>query len=86
MSASAYLGVWAMWKDAAQDVANQAWVRTTIRSVEPLKVGHYIGTADLTIAPDRAKQCFSPSAWNKLIQLKRKYDPDDVFFSYLQHA
>lgn len=86
IDASTYVGVYAIWSDASQDATNQAWVRTTLTSLEPLKVGHYVGESDLTIAPDRAKQCFSPSAWDKLIRLKRKYDPDDMFFSYLQHA
>jgi FAD/FMN-containing dehydrogenase len=86
MCASTYVGVYSGWNDAAQDVANRAWVRTTIASLEPLKVGHYVGEADLTRAPDRAKQCFSPAAWARLIRLKRKHDPDDVFFSYLQET
>jgi FAD/FMN-containing dehydrogenase len=85
-SGSTLVGVYGIWRDAAQDAANQAWVRTTFASVDPLKVGYYVGETDLTVAPDRAKQCFSPSAWDKLIRLKRKYDPDDMFFSYLQHA
>ena len=83
-SGSTLVGVYGIWSDAAEDSEKQAWVRTTIASVDPLKVGHYAGTSDLTFAPDRAKQCFSPSAWDKLGQLKRKYDPDDVFFSYLR--
>jgi FAD/FMN-containing dehydrogenase len=84
MFASTYVHVHALWNAAADDRANQDWVRTTCRSLEPLKVGHYVGEADLTVAPDRARRCFSASAWNKLSQLKRRYDPDDVFFSYLQ--
>jgi len=86
IDASTYVGAYAIWSDPSQDAANQAWVRTTITSLEPLKVGHYVGESDLTIAPDRAKQCFSPLAWERLTRLKRKYDRDDIFFSYLQHA
>lgn len=86
MFASAYVHVHSIWNDPTQDTVNQTWVRDTSGSLDPLKVGHYVGEADLTTAPDRAKQCFSPSAWNKLIQLKRKYDPDDMFFSYLQQS
>lgn len=85
-SGSTLVGIYGIWNDAAQDATNQAWVRTTFASMDPLKVGYYSGTTDLTSAPDRVSQCFSPSAWNKLIRLKQKYDPDDMFFSYLQHA
>ncbi|MGI8784845.1 MAG: FAD-binding oxidoreductase [Acidobacteriota bacterium] len=83
--ASSHVGVYSIWNDAEQDTANQAWVRSTIASLEPLKVGYYVGESDLTVAPNRAQQCFSPAAWGKLIKLKRKYDPHNVFFSYLQH-
>jgi hypothetical protein len=86
MGASTYVGVYSSWSDAAQDRANQAWVRATITALEPLKVGHYVGEADLTRAPNRVKQCYSPAAWARLIRLKRKYDPDDLFFSYLQQT
>ena len=84
--ASIYAGVYSIWNDAAQDAANQAWVRSTITSLEPLKVGHYVGESDMTVAANRAQQCFSPSAWGKLTKLKRKYDPHNLFFSYLQRA
>ena len=84
MFGSTYVHAHALWNDAAQDAPNQAWVRDTITSLEPLKVGHYVGEANLSVAPDRAKQCFSPAAWNRLNALKQKHDPDDVFFSYLR--
>ncbi|MBA2703845.1 MAG: FAD-binding oxidoreductase [Blastocatellia bacterium] len=83
--ASIHVGVYSNWNDAEHDAANRAWVRSTIASLEPLKVGYYVGESDLTVAANRAQQCFSPSAWGKLIELKRKYDPHNVFFSYLQH-
>jgi hypothetical protein len=55
-----------------------------IAALEPLKVGHYVGEADLSFAPDRVQHCFSPAAWTRLASLKRKHDPNDLFFSYLQ--
>jgi FAD/FMN-containing dehydrogenase len=83
---STLCGVYGIWTDAAQDATNQAWVETTIASLDAVKNGRYAGTTDLTIAPERITECFSPAAWEKLVQLKRKYDPDDVFFSYLRQA
>ena len=84
MKGSTYVHAHAIWKDAAQDDEKQGWVRAMMAGFEPFKVGYYVGEADLTAAPDRAKQCFSPEAWDKLLRLKRTYDPNDVFFSYLQ--
>lgn len=43
-----------------------------------LEVGEWVG--ELTA---RAKRCFSPAAWGKLQALRRRYDPAEVFFSYL---
>ena len=83
MSGSTYVHVHVAWKDAALDALNRAWVRSTIASLEPLKTGYYVGEADLSVAPDRARQCYLPAAWDRLIRLKRTYDPEDVFFSYL---
>ncbi len=84
LSGSTYVHAHALWDDAAQDALNHAWVRRAITSLEPLKLGHYVGEADLTFTPNRAQQCFSPAAWTRLTALKRKYDPHDLFFSYLR--
>jgi FAD/FMN-containing dehydrogenase len=84
MFGSTYVHAHTLSNDASQDTANQAWLHDVIASLEPLKVGHYVGEADLTFAPGRAQRCFSPAAWAKLLSLKRKHDPSDVFFSYLQ--
>ena len=77
-------GVYGIWTDETRDATNQAWVGDTIASLDSLKSGRYAGTSDLSVAPERITECFSPAAWAKLVQLKRKYDPDDVFFSYLR--
>ena len=84
MSGSIYAGAYTLWTDATRDAANTAWVRDAMTALEPLKVGHYVGENDLRVAPDRAKQCFSPSAWDKLVRLKREYDPEDLFFSFMR--
>ena len=86
MSASTYVPVNANSSDSAQDAAKQTWLSNTIASLAPLTVGRYVGEADLTIAPERLRQCFSPPAWNKLLLLKREHDPGNMFFSYLEEA
>jgi FAD/FMN-containing dehydrogenase len=83
MSGATYVHVHGAWRDPALDAANHAWVRSTVASLEPLETGYYVGEADLSIAPDRARQCFSPAAWARLTSLKREHDPENVFFSYL---
>lgn len=84
MFGSTYVHAHTISKDASQDAANHTWLDRVIASLEPLKVGHYVGEADLTFAPGRVQQCFSPAAWTRLVSLKRKHDSSDLFFSYLQ--
>jgi FAD/FMN-containing dehydrogenase len=79
-----FIGAYGFWDDAAQDETSRAWVRSVMRAVEPFETGSYIGEADLSVSPDRVRECFSPEAWDKLVALKKKYDPDNLFFSYLQ--
>jgi len=77
------VGVYGFWGDAAQDQAGRSWVRSVVREVEPFSAGGYIGETDLSASPERAARCFSPEAWAKLLALKKKHDPDQVFHSYL---
>ena len=39
--------------------------------------------ADLTRFPDLVKQCFSSGKWQKLLAVRKQYDPDQRFVSYL---
>ncbi len=80
------IGAYAFWDDPAQDNAGRAWVRSVIRAAEPYGAGSYIGEADLSVSADRARNCFAPAAWDRLVALKKKFDPDDLFFSYLTEA
>lgn len=78
-----YVVPYALWDSPAQDDANIGWLHHAMRTVKPLGTGHYIAEADLTAAPSRAHRSFSPSDWDRLGRLKARYDPEDVFFSYL---
>lgn len=78
-----YVVPFAIWDSPAQDDANTRWLREAMRVVEPLGTGHYIAEADLTADPSRARRSFSPSDWDRLERLRARYDPEDVFFSYL---
>ena len=86
MHGSIYFGSYAFWAKPQEDLANIDWVRSTLRAVEPLTTGHYVGEADLAIGAQRAARCFSPAAWTKLGALRKKYDPSGLFFGYLEDA
>jgi FAD/FMN-containing dehydrogenase len=81
-----FIGAYAFWDDPAQDNASRAWVHSAIRAAEPYGAGNYIGEADLSVSPSRARDCFSGPAWDRLVALRRRFDPDNLFFSYLTDA
>jgi FAD/FMN-containing dehydrogenase len=74
-----YFGCYAIWDDARDDAANQAWFRATIAVLDRHATGHYIGESDIVFDPSRAARAFSPPAWRRLRELRRRYDPDGMF-------
>jgi len=82
MNAKVYGGPWTMWKDAADDEANSKWHAELCEAVRPFNVGYYIGETDSVIRPATAVQAFLPANWQKLADLRDKYDPDGLFFGY----
>ncbi len=83
MSGSAVIGLHSIWQDPTQDARNEQWVRETSRMLDPFKVNYYIGETDLTMGADRAPRSFTPANWQRLQQLRKKYDPEGLFFDYL---
>ncbi|MCL5280464.1 MAG: FAD-binding oxidoreductase [Planctomycetes bacterium] len=83
MGGSAIVGLHSIWQDPTQDGRNEQWVSETSRMLDPFKVNYYIGETDLTMGADRAPRSFAPAHWQRLQQLRQKYDPEGLFFSYL---
>lgn len=79
-------GSFAIWGDPAADDVNVRWLRDAMHAVEPLGTGHYVAEADLTADVSRARLSFAPADWERLRALKARYDPENVFHSYLQPA
>jgi FAD/FMN-containing dehydrogenase len=67
-----------VWPDAQDDDANIAWVRDTFDAVSPYMADsvyvNYLGDDDTT----RVQAAYGP-CWERLQQVKRAYDPDNVF-------
>jgi FAD/FMN-containing dehydrogenase len=82
MSAKVYGGPWTMWKEARDDEVNAAWHEDLIATLRPFNVGYYIGESNTVIRPANAVQAFRPENWQRLADLRDKYDPDGVFFGY----
>jgi len=75
-------GIYALWDDPADDEANRAWVRRIDDALAPFRTGRYVGEADLTIAPERRAECFTPEALAKLDGLRARYDPRGLFHAW----
>ena len=83
MIAPVYIDCSAIWDDVSQDKPNIDWLRSTMRALEPMGVGHYVGEADLTAHPSRSVRSFNQHNWERLEGLRKKYDPKGVFHSYI---
>ena len=80
MAGRAFIGVYNIWENTTDDEKNILWLKETANSLEPFTIGYYIGECNLSAASNRAEKCFSPSNWEKLKLLKKKRDPDEIFF------
>jgi FAD/FMN-containing dehydrogenase len=69
----------AAWTDPAESDANISWARDLMASVEPFKTGgvylNYFGTDE---DPDRVRAAHGKN-YDRLLQVKRKYDPNNMF-------
>ena len=67
-----------VWDDPATDAANAAWARTIYESLAPSFVGrryvNYLSADDSAATPDAYGANLA-----RLAELKRRYDPDNVF-------
>jgi hypothetical protein len=86
LSGTGMLGAYAFWPDSRDDDRNAGWVQRVMRVADTHAAGYYVGETDLLASPDRARRCFSRASWQRLVDLRRRFDPDDVFGSFLATA
>jgi FAD/FMN-containing dehydrogenase len=67
----------AQWVDAADDDANEAWLRRALDAVQPYSSGHVYANA-LDRDESRVHEAYGPN-YARLLELKRRWDPDNVF-------
>ena len=78
-----FLGLYATW-DGQQDNANNiSWLRSASAAIQPFASGHYINEIDAEATPEKARDCFSSMAWNRLGQVRQKYDQGGLFHGFL---
>lgn len=83
MSSHNLVGTYGIGDDFEQLPKNKEWLDNLRELLKPVAVGLYVGEADLEVFPGRAAQCYSPESWAKLREIKKKYDPEDLFSWFL---
>ena len=80
--ADCFVGCYAIWDEEADDDKNYGWLSETLPLMDPFAVGHYPNEVEPR-HKDRYKKCYYPENWQRLAQLREKYDPKGVFHQYL---
>lgn len=81
-SAQYWLNVYGFWADAEDDAHHVAWVKELHASVQPFAMtGSYVNalTTDGGSADESTESIYGPERFARLVDLKRRYDPDNLF-------
>jgi FAD/FMN-containing dehydrogenase len=80
-----YLSWYLMAEEEAHVALNRKWMDAAVATLRPVTRGHYINEIDPAHYPQHVAECFSPQSWKRLAKLRKQYDPDGLFFSWLGH-
>ena len=86
MAKPLYIGCYSVWDNADDDEANERWHHETLKSLEPITRGHYMGETDLLASPTRAAESLAPGVWERLQTIRQRYDPQGVFYGHIGQA
>jgi FAD/FMN-containing dehydrogenase len=70
-------GVWRPGDDFGE--REVAWTRTFFAALGPFREGVYVNFLGGDEAPDRVREAYGDSVYGRLVEVKRKYDPDNAF-------
>jgi len=74
-----WVGVECEWSGAEHDEEHVAWGRSTMTALEPFTAaGHYVNDMVETSA-DIVRSIYGDAKYERLRELKRRFDPDNVF-------
>jgi FAD/FMN-containing dehydrogenase len=69
----------ACWEDSTDDERQLAWVNDVTEAFEPFRTGGVYLNFTGDEGAERVRAGFSPEKWERLVALKQKYDPDNIF-------
>ncbi len=72
------LNIHTRWRNASDDERCLAWARDFHRSTESFAQGVYVNFLS-DEGKDRVKEAYSKDIWERLVQIKKRYDPHNFF-------
>jgi FAD/FMN-containing dehydrogenase len=67
-----------VWQDPAEDAEQIAWARDFHAAMQPYATGVYVNNLGAE-GSDRVRAAYAPSTYARLVALKDRYDPDNLF-------
>jgi len=78
-NAAFWLGAEVFWSERERDQEYIAWGRTTMAAIKPFtRAGHYVNDI-VEQGDDVVRSIYGNAKYERLLTLKRAYDPDNVF-------
>lgn len=81
-SAEFYLAYYMVWDDPADDLAVKAYHIDFFKKAQKFAVGSYINEFNQEGRPEDISLCFSNRNWNRIAELRKKWDPTGVFHDF----
>ena len=78
-----YFAGYAQWDRPEDDFTNEAWLKNLFDEMQPFASGHYINEFDRETRAAQTHDCFAPTHWKRLQELRDKHDPHRVFPGFL---
>jgi FAD/FMN-containing dehydrogenase len=83
MHSDHYFALYTLWEDSKDDERCRTWVADVMKDVAPMSVGAYMGDSDFQ---QRRTKYWSDENAEKLMGLRRKFDPKGVVCGYLDEG
>jgi FAD/FMN-containing dehydrogenase len=72
-----------LWDDADKDAVNTHWYAELMTILRRYATSYYVNQMEGPDQAVRMKACFSSENWQRLFELRQKYDPDKRFFAHM---
>ncbi|MBN9394639.1 MAG: FAD-binding oxidoreductase [Candidatus Melainabacteria bacterium] len=82
MTGNFYGGPWTMWQEAKDDSRSIAWHEKCIQLMSPEICGHYVSETDTIDHADYNKKAYKGKNFERLAVLRKKHDPQGLFFDW----